>query len=258
MRSIWKGAIGFGLVNIPIKLYSAVTEHELELDMLDKRDYSNIHYKRVNENTGKEVPWKDIVKGYKLNDRYVVLTDEDFKNASPEKTQIITIKEFVKTEQIDTLLYDKAYYLQPDESGKKAYVLLREALDKSQKAGLGSFVLRNKEHLCILKKYDKLIVLQTLLYPEQIKQTTDIEIPSSVPSSGEIKMAIDLINQLTAKKANFSKYKDNYSAELLSLIKKKSKGAKITPSKLKVVHRGGSDLAEQLKASLAAGRKRAS
>jgi DNA end-binding protein Ku len=258
MKPLWKGAIGFGLVNIPVRLFSAVNEHELDLDMLDKRDNSNIHYKRVNENTGRDVPWKDIVKGYKLNGRYVVLTDNDFQNASPEKSQIIGIKEFIKTEEIDTMLYDKAYYLEPGDAGKKAYILLRDALKKSQKAALGSFVLRNKEHLCVLKNYDRVIVLQTLRYAQQIKKPTDISIPASNPTPGEMKMALNLVNQLTAKKANFSKYKDHYTAELLSLIKKKSKGAKIVAPKLKVVHRRSSDLAEQLKASLASGKKRAS
>ena len=109
MRSIWTGAIGFGLVNIPIKVYSATQGSELDLDMLDKKDHANIRFKRVNENTGKEVAWENIVKGYKLDDRYVVLTDEDFKKAAPEKTRIIEIREFIDETEIDGIYYEVPY-----------------------------------------------------------------------------------------------------------------------------------------------------
>ena len=258
MKAIWTGAIGFGLVNIPVKLFSAIQESQLDLDMLDKKDHSNIHFKRVNENTGKEVPWANIVKGYNLNGRYIVLSDEDFQKASPEKTKIIEIKEFVEEKEIDPILYEKAYYLEPADSGKKAYVLLREALKKSKKAGLGSFVLRNKEHLCVLKSYNQLILLQMLRFPEEIKKTEEINIPASLPSANEIKMALNLIDQLTPKKVDLRKYKDNYTAELLGLIRKKSKGVKIAAPKLKVVHRNTTDLMQQLKASISSNKKRAS
>src|ERR1700761_9654181 len=133
MRSIWTGAIGFGLVNIPIKMYSATQSSDLDLDMLDKKDGSNIHFKRVNANTGKEVPWDNIVKGYKLDERYVVLTDEDFEKASPEKTKVITIEEFINESEIDGIYYETPYYLEPEKSGAKAYALLRDALEKTEK-----------------------------------------------------------------------------------------------------------------------------
>src|SRR5215469_9218775 len=133
MRSIWTGAIGFGLVNIPIKLYSATQGSELDLDMLDKKDHANIRFKRVNEQTGKEVAWDNIVKGYKLDDRYVVLTDEDFQKASPEKSKIIEIKEFVLESEVDGIYYETPYYLEPEKSGGKAYILLRDALEKTGK-----------------------------------------------------------------------------------------------------------------------------
>src|ERR1044071_3355667 len=128
MKAIWTGSIGFGLVNIPIKLYSAVESSTLDLDMLDKKDHANIRFKRVNENTGKEVAWENIVKGYKLDDRYVVLTDEDFQKASPEKSKIIEIKEFVVETEIDGIYYETPYYLEPEKNGAKAYLLLRDAL----------------------------------------------------------------------------------------------------------------------------------
>ena len=124
MRAIWTGAIGFGLVNIPIKIYSATQGSELDLDMLDKKDHSHIRFKRVNEHTGKEVAWENIIKGYKLDDRYIVLTDDDFEKASPEKTKMIDITEFVEEAEIDGMYYDTPYYLEPEKSGTKAYVLL--------------------------------------------------------------------------------------------------------------------------------------
>src|SRR5260370_14346212 len=151
MRAIWKGEIGFGLVNITIKIYSATQESELDLDMLDKKDHSHIRFKRVNENTGKEVAWENIIKGYKLDDRYIVLTEEDFEKASPEKTKLIEITEFVEEAEGDGMYYETPYYLEPEKSGTKAYILLRDALLKTCKAGFGSFVWRNKESLCLLR-----------------------------------------------------------------------------------------------------------
>jgi DNA end-binding protein Ku len=136
MRAIWSGAIGFGLVNIPVKLYSAVQGSELNLDMLDKKDHSNIKYKRVNASTGKEVAWENIVKGYKVNENYVVLTDSDFEKASPEKTKIIEITEFVDEKEIDSIYFETPYYLQPEKAGVKAYALLRDALKKNRKTRL--------------------------------------------------------------------------------------------------------------------------
>src|SRR5687767_7692426 len=151
MRAIWSGAIGFGLVNIPVKLFSATQGSELDLDMLDKKDHANIKFQRINANTGKVVPYENIVRGYKLDGQYVVLTDEDFKKASPEKTKMIEIAEFVQEKDIDSMYYEAPYYLEPEKSGVKAYGLLRDALKKTGKAGLGTYVLRSKETLGLIK-----------------------------------------------------------------------------------------------------------
>src|ERR1700682_6508704 len=124
MRAIWSGAIGFGLVHIPVKLYSAVKESVLDLDMLDKKDHANIKFQRVNANTGKEVAWENIERAYKMDNRYIVITEEDFEKASPEKTKWIEIEEFVDEKDIDSIYYEMPYYLQPEKSGAKAYVLL--------------------------------------------------------------------------------------------------------------------------------------
>ncbi|MBN9384379.1 MAG: Ku protein [Chitinophagaceae bacterium] len=256
MRSIWTGAIGFGLVNIPVKLYSATEESSLDLDMLDKKDHANIRFKRVNENTGREVPWESIVKGYKLDDRYVVLTDEDFQKASPEKTKIIEIKEFVDETEIDGIYYETPYYLEPEKNGAKAYVLLRDALAKTGKVAFGSFVLRNKESLCLIKPVDKALVLYKIRWAQEVRSTEDLKIPDGSSKPAELKMAIQLINQLSGP-FDIDKYEDTYSGELMKLIKAKAKGKKPPKPVMKVVHREGKDLMSQLKASLqGGGRKR--
>jgi DNA end-binding protein Ku len=151
MRPIWTGAIGFGLVNIPVKIYSATQTSNLNLDMLDKKDHAHIKYQRVNENSGKEVPWGNIVKGYKYEGDYVILDDKDFEAASAKKTKTIEISDFVKEEEISSLYYETPYYLEPDKSGTRPYALLLEALKKTKKVGVSTFVMRNKEALAILR-----------------------------------------------------------------------------------------------------------
>jgi DNA end-binding protein Ku len=136
MRSIWSGSIGFGLVNIPVKLYSAVQDSRLDLDMLDKKNHARIRFQRVNEDTGKEVPWDQIVKGYLYNDEYVILEDEDFEEASPKKSKIIEIESFVKEEEIDDIYFETPYFIEPDKAGVKAYDLLMKTLQKTKKVGL--------------------------------------------------------------------------------------------------------------------------
>jgi len=257
MRSLWTGAIGFGLVNIPVKLYSATQQSDLDLDMLDKKDNANIKFKRVNEKTGKEVPWNNIVRAYNYDGHYVVLNDEDFKKASPEKTKMIEIAEFVEEAEVDTMYYETPYYLEPQKGGEKAYVLLRDALKKSGKTGLSTFVLRTKESLGLIKPSGKALILQKIRYAQEIRESEDLKIPESAPKPAELKMAISLIDQLTGK-FDISKYKDTYSDELMKLIEAKAKGKKITAPTMKVVHSSSDDLMEQLKASLGTKRKKAS
>ncbi len=257
MRSIWTGAIGFGLVNIPIKMYSAVQGSELDLDMLDKKDLSNIKFKRVNADTGKEVTWENIVRGYKMDDKYVVLTDEDFKKASPEKTKIIEITEFVNEEEIDSIYYETPYYLEPDKSGVKPYALLRDALKKSGKAGLGNFVLRSKESLCIIKTLDKVLVVNKIRFAQEIRNASELNITDSTIKPAEMKMAMELVNQLSGP-FDISKYKDTYTDELMKLIKAKAKGKMPEASPMRVVHSRTKDLMSQLKASLEQTNKKAS
>jgi DNA end-binding protein Ku len=250
MRAIWTGSIGFGLVNIPVKLYSATKGSELDLDLLDRRDHAHIKFKRVNEHTGKEVTWTNIVKGYKYNGDYVILSDKDFEQASPKKTKIIEISDFVKESEIDSVYFETPYFLEPEKSGGKAYSLLRQALEQSGKAALGSFVLRNKENLCVIKPQGKLLILTKIRFAEEIKSANELTIPEKTkPKPAELKMALALIDQLTAP-FKISKFKDTYSAELLKHIHAKAKGKKLKTSPLKVTHRKTQDLMSQLKASL--------
>ncbi|MEP7279327.1 MAG: Ku protein [Bacteroidota bacterium] len=257
MQSIWTGAIGFGLVNIPIKLFSAIQDSSLDLDMLDKKDHANIKFKRVNENTGKEVPWANIVRAFNMDGKYVVLDDDDFAQAMPEKTKTIGIDTFVDEEDIDPILYETSYYMEPEKQGKRAYALLGTALTKSKKAGLGSFVLRNKEHLCLIKAAGHVLVLHRLRFDQEIRDTKDLDIPSVVPKPTELKMALSLIDQLSSD-FNIKDYKDVYSDKLMKLIKAKATGKRAPVHKMKVVHSNTRDLMEQLKASLDTKKKKAS
>jgi len=249
MKSIWTGAIGFGLVNIPIKLYSAVSASEVDLDMLDKKDHARVKYKRVNERTGKEVSWENIVKGYNIDDRYVVLEEEDFARAAPEKSRIIEINEFIKESDVNTIYYETPYYAVPEKNGNKAYALLRDALKKEGKAGLGSFVLRTRETLCLIKPDDDMIIVNRIRFAEEIRKTTDLKIPATKSKPAEIKMATSLIDQLT-KPFDPSKFKDDYSDKLMKVIRAKAKGKTVAYKPMKVVHSDTKDLMEQLKASL--------
>jgi DNA end-binding protein Ku len=256
MKSMWKGSIGFGLVNIPVKLYSATQNSELDLDLLDKKDHAHIHYNRVNENSGKTVAWENIVKGYKYNDKYIVLTDQDFQSAAATKTQIIEIQEFVEEKEIDTIYYETPYYLEPEKSGARAYSLLHDALVKTKKVGLGTLVLRNKESIVLIKPYYDALVLNKLRFAEEIRDWKELDIPGKTTSrSKEADMAVSLVNQLSAH-FNIENYSDTYTGKLMKIIKAKAKGLKIPEPKLKVVHRQSEDLMAQLKASLGEKKKR--
>jgi DNA end-binding protein Ku len=250
MRPIWTGSIGFGLVNIPVRLFSAVQNSSLDLDMLDKHDHSNIRFKRVNENTGREVAYKDIVKGYLLNDNYVILEPEDFQNADAKKTKVIEIQNFVDVSDIDTIYYEQPYYMEPDKNGERAYALLRDALKATNKVGVSTFILRNKEALALIKPLGKGLVLNRLRFDEEIRSMKDLNLPDvDKKKPKEQEMAKQLIEQLSDD-FDISAYKDTYTEKLMKVIKAKAHGKKVTPHKLKVVHTKSDDLMGMLKASL--------
>ena len=258
MRAIWNGAIGFGLVNIPIKLYSATEESNLDLDMLDKDDLSNINFNRVNANTGKEVKWENIVKGYKLEDRYVVLTQEDFDEVNPEKSKILNIKQFVDINEIDSGYFETSYFLEPQKNGEQAYKLLLKALLKTKMAGIGTFILREKEILCLVRPYkDKILMVNRMRYPEELRSFEDLKIPSAKnPKAEELEMAESLIKQ-RATKFDPEKYKNTYNDDLMKIIKAKAKGKVKKVETKEEVSAKATDLMAQLKASLEAGKVKA-
>ena len=258
MRPIWTGAIGFGLVNIPIKLYSATESSTLNLDMLDKKDHSHIKFQRINEKTGKVVEWENIVKGYKIKDDYVLLDDKDFEAASAKKTKTVEISDFVTEDEISSIYYETPYYVEPDKSGTRAYELLRQALLKTKKVGIATFVMRSKESLAILRAEQKVIILNRIRFQEEIRDPKELTLPEKTDvKPAELQMAISLINQLSHK-FDISSYKDTYTEELLKLIHAKAKGEKIKVPEMKVVHSNTKDLMAQLKASLDTKRKKAS
>lgn len=257
MRAIWTGSIGFGLVNIPIKMYSAVEDSSLDLDMLDKKDHANIKFKRVNENTGREVAWENIVKGYLVGEKYVILDKTDFEKAAPEKTKHIEITQFVDEKEIDSTYFEQPYFLEPDKTGTRAYALLRDALAKTGRAGVGMFVMRDREHVAIIKPVGNVLVLNRIRFAEEIRSSKDLKLPEAKPKPPELKMAIDLIKRLTSK-FDPKKYKDDYTGKLLKIIKAKSKGKDIPFKPMKVVHSKTQDLMEQLKASLSTNKRKAS
>ena len=250
MKSIWKGSIGFGLVNIPVKLYSAVQSSSLDFDMLDGRDHSHIRYQRVNEQTHKEVPYDKIVKGYKLDDDYVILDEHDFEEAAPEKSKIIEIESFVNVADVNPIYYETSYYAEPDGKNSKAYTLLIKSLQQSKKAGLARFVLRSTETLCIVHPIDEVLVITKIRFAQEIRPVSELSVPKSAEvSKKELDMGLALIDQY-AESFDVSKFKDDYSDELLNIIKAKAKGKRPIIKKLKVQKPASDDLYDQLMESL--------
>lgn len=250
MRSIWKGSISFGLVNIPVKLYSATQQSSLNLDMVDRRDMGKVRFKRINETTGKEITMENIGKAYRYNGEYIMLEDEDFEAAAPEKSKIIEVNNFVKEEEIDTIFFENSYYIEPEKSGEKAYALLREALAKSGKVGLAQFVMRTSATLSVIKPKDTVLVLSKIRFAEEIRSSEELKVPAkTLVKPEELKMAMALINQYT-ESFNIDKYRDEYAASLMKVIEDRASGKKGKVRKLKVIPTTTDNLMDQLKASL--------
>lgn len=227
MRALWSGALSFGLINIPIRLYSATRDHGLSFDMLHKKDLSPIRYARICKADGKEIPYQDIVKGYQYQKGdYVILVDEDFKRASVKKTKSIEILDFVPENEIDPIYYEKPYYLEPIEGSEKAYVLLRESLKKSKKVGIARFVFHTREHIGVLKPHEHLIMLNQLRYNSEIKSANELHIPEVTKASAqEVAMALKLIEHLSSH-FHPENYHDTYTEDLKKVIEEKAKGKK--------------------------------
>ena len=230
MRAIWSGSISFGLVNIPVKLFSGSQSNSLDLDMLRKNDLCPIKYLRVCKNDNKEVPYEEIVKGYEYTDgEYIVLTDKDFENASLEKTHLIDILDFVEEKDIDTRFFEKPYYLEPDKSGAKAYALLREALKRSGKVGVANYVLRNRGSIGIVKPLDDALILNQIRYRDEVREAGELKLPTGEQlREQEVALALSLIDQLTVK-FDPAKYRDDYIDDLKKIIEEKAQGKKPKP-----------------------------
>lgn len=249
MRSIWNGSISFGLVSIPVKLYSGSEDRKLELDMLDRHDNARIRYKRVNEETGEEVEWKDIVKGFKKGEEYVILEKEDFEQANLKKSKTIDIEEFIEESSVADVLFKKPYFLEPQKEGGKSYNLLRDALKKTKKLGVATFVMRQKEHLSLVGVYDNALVLHVIRFSDEIRDPGELKLPEEKVSKKEVDMAISLIDQYT-EDFKFEKFKDVYNDQLMKIIESKSTGKKAKPEKFESKPTPAKDLMAQLKASL--------
>lgn len=227
MRSnIWKGSISFGLLNIPVTLQTADQDKEIHFSMLDKKDLSRINYKKFSAQTGKEVPYDRIVKGFEYEKgHYVIMNDTDFKKANIKATQTIDIEDFVLLSEVDPLLFERPYYLAPQKGAEKGYYLLREALRKTKKVAIAKIVIRVKQHLVMLMPREDYIVLEILRFAHQIKEASQVDYLKEVNkrvtfSARELKMAEELIEGMTAK-WNPEKYKDTYYQDMMKLIKQK-------------------------------------
>jgi DNA end-binding protein Ku len=265
-RGLWKGAISFGLVNVPVELYSAQKRSaEIDLTMLDKRDLAPVGYKRVNKASGKEVPWDDVVKGYEYeNDKYVVLSEEDFRRANPEASKTVDIMAFVDLAEIDPQYFETPYYLAPGKRGEKAYALLRDAMAKAGKAGIATVVIRTKQYLAALVPQDDALVLNTLRYHDELKSANDLDIAEKLKghkaSPKELDMALTLIDDM-ADAWQPEKYRDTYHEDLMQRIDAKIKAGQteeITEPEAEERPAKGAqviDLMSLLKKSVEGGRK---
>ena len=219
MRSIWKGSIAFGLVNVPVKVYSATEQHDIRFHQVHAKDGGRIKYDRICQECGKSVQFADIDKAYDSPDgERVILTDDDFDKLPAAEKHEIPVLEFVPTEQIDPILYDKSYFLEPDSSSPKAYVLLRETLEETERTALVHFTLRQKTRLAALRVRDDVLVIQTLLWPDEVRAA---EFPSLEDAASarpqEVKMATSLVESMSSE-FDPTEYTDDYQIELRKLI----------------------------------------
>ena len=225
MRSIWSGSISFGLINIPVRLYSATEEHALSFTLLHKDDLSPIHYTRVCDREGKEVPYNKIVKGYEYEKgEYVVVENEDFARASAQKTELIEIVTFANESEIDTIYFDKPYYLEPDKGASKSYALLREALRQSKEVAICKFAFKNRDHLGVIKPFGNVLILEQLRFANEIREFSDLKLPQKGEvDKKEIEMALKLVSQLTDN-FDIQDYHDTYTEKLQAVIHDKIEG----------------------------------
>jgi DNA end-binding protein Ku len=251
-RAMWKGSLAFGLVNIPVELYSAVRDHRPRFRLLHAKDESPVHYERVCQSEGKPVAWEDLVKGYEYErGHFVVLTKDDFKTAALEKTKTLDILDFVDPSAVDERYFETPYYMQASKGAGRSYALLREAIRESGKIGIAKIILRDAQHLAAVEVIGDALVLTMMRFADELADLEDFTFPKSEGiRPAELKMAIQLVENLSAKWEP-EKYTDEYRDNLMRLIQAKIKGRKPklvereTPRQAEVV-----DLMERLRASL--------
>jgi DNA end-binding protein Ku len=224
-RALWKGAISFGLVNIPVEMYGAEDRKSFSFSMLDKKDLAPVGYKRYNKSTGKEVAWGDIVKGYEYSKgEYVVLSEEDFKQANVKATQTVEILSFVDADAVPPYYFETPYYLEPGKRGEKGYALLRDVLIRTRRIGIAQVVIRSRQHLAALLPVDRMLVLNTLRYASEIRDTAELVLPEAGKAAGisdkELQMAERLVEDMS-EAWKPAQYKDTYHDDLMKRIEEK-------------------------------------
>ena len=256
-RAIWSGTISFGMVSIPVRLYTATESHDVHFHLLHKRDGVRLQNVRWCPKDEKSVPWDEVVRGFEYTKgNYVPITEEDLDHLPVKTVHTVDISDFVKLEEVDPIYYDKAYYLAPEETGAKAFVILRQALEETGRAAVAKVAIRDKESLCLVRPYQDVLSMDTLFYANEIRSTKDIAVDRAGVSPKEIQMAISLIENLSDS-FDPKRYHDEYQAALKKLIGAKVEGAPLPapPSERgeKIV-----DLMEALRASVEATKKKAS
>src|ERR1700688_3005833 len=262
-RSIWKGSISFGLVNIPVGLYTAEKSKELHFNLLDRRNLAPIHYQRVNSETGKEVPWEDTVRGFEFEPkRYVVLSDDDLKRANPESTQTIEIIDFVDLADINPVYFEKPYYLAPERKGAKSYALLRETLRRTGKVGIAKVVIRTRQHLAAVVPFDDVIVLDLMRFQDELRDASELDLPAGKQglTEKELKMAQRLVEAMVDT-WDPQRYRDDYRVDLKALIDARVEAGELEAGAAKAPPRRtargkGGDVMELLKRSVDEGGRR--
>ena len=260
-RELWKGAIQFGLVHIPVSLFPAEQRDELSFSMLDRRDLAPVGYKRFNKNTGDEVPYEQIVKGYEYDEgRFVTLEKEDFQRANVEATQTVDIVGFVEREQLPAFFFESPYYLAPGKHGDKGYALVREALVRTGRVGIANVVIRTRAHLAALYPVENMLVLNTLRYANELRDPSEIKVPEDLKAAKVTPRELDMAERLVEDmemKWDPSQYHDTYRDDLLKMIEEKAHGkvkpepkAKRAPKEAEVI-----DFASLLEKSLGSRRK---
>ncbi len=253
MKAMWNGSISFGLVNIPIKLYSAVESKAFSFKMLDKKHHSPIHYKKWCEECGREVEWDEIVKGVEVSkDQYYVVSPEELDKIKPKKTDTIEIVQFVDAREIDPIYFSSHYYAGPAKEKEKTYFLFKEVLELTAKVAIGTFVMHEKEHVCAIEAYKGGLLLTNLNYAYEIRDISKIEELKEPPKleKEEVELAKQLISKLEQQSLGIEKFKETFSEELRKILKKRAKGEIVTIREEARTVEKEKNLIEALKASL--------